>query len=284
LLAYIDNLWLSFQLICGVFQIHSEGHYHGDINTNNVLLTSWNWLLISDFAPYKPIYLPSEDIGKYQFFFGANSDKSYIAPEKLVSPEDMLTSVSLEEMQAMDIFSMGCVLAEIFLNGHALFDLVKLQSYKKGFYNPKEILNTIEVPEIKELIISMIELIPSKRKTAHEYLNLIIKKIIPKSFIQFLYYFMVIILNPVLSSSDKKIALVFTHLKTIWHNCFQKAPPLILQAINSVVFECIRDIPFNQILPMIIPNGLPHCVSYNDLFETSHVPISPLKSFISITE
>jgi len=282
LLAYIDKLWLSFQLICAVFQIHSEGHYHGDINTNNVLLTSWNWLFISDFAPYKSIHFSSEDIGEYQFFFGDNNDKSYIAPEKLVPPESMFTSASLEEMQAMDIFSLGCVLAKIFLTENELFNLANLQSYKKGFYDPKKVLSTIEVPEIRELIISMIELNPTKRKTAREYLNLMIKKIIPKSFIQFLYYFMVIILNPVVSSSDKKVALVFTHLETIWHSYFQKTPPLIVQTINSVVFESIRDIPFNEILNMIVPKGLPYCVSYNGSSQTSHVPVSPLKFFILI--
>jgi phosphoinositide-3-kinase regulatory subunit 4 len=40
---------------------------------------------------------------------------------------------------AMDIFSAGCVIAEIFLDrkdGRALFDLAQLQNYRKGVYDP----------------------------------------------------------------------------------------------------------------------------------------------------
>lgn len=32
--------------------------YHGDIKTENVLVTSWNWVYLVDFASYKPTYLP----------------------------------------------------------------------------------------------------------------------------------------------------------------------------------------------------------------------------------
>jgi serine/threonine protein kinase len=32
--------------------------YHGDIKTENVLVTSWNWVYLADFAGYKPTYLP----------------------------------------------------------------------------------------------------------------------------------------------------------------------------------------------------------------------------------
>jgi len=31
---------------------------HGDIKSENVMVTSWNWVLITDFASFKPTYLP----------------------------------------------------------------------------------------------------------------------------------------------------------------------------------------------------------------------------------
>jgi len=31
---------------------------HGDIKSENVMVTSWNWLLLTDFASFKPTYLP----------------------------------------------------------------------------------------------------------------------------------------------------------------------------------------------------------------------------------
>ena len=77
LLTDLDKLWLSFQLICAVVQTHENNLYHGDIKTDNVVLTSWNWLLLVDFAPYKPIYLPSENLGDYTFFFRHESKKKH---------------------------------------------------------------------------------------------------------------------------------------------------------------------------------------------------------------
>jgi serine/threonine protein kinase len=34
---------------------------HGDIKAENVLLTSWGWAFLADFAPYKPTYLPADN-------------------------------------------------------------------------------------------------------------------------------------------------------------------------------------------------------------------------------
>ena len=31
---------------------------HGDIKSENIMMTSWNWLLLADFASFKPTYLP----------------------------------------------------------------------------------------------------------------------------------------------------------------------------------------------------------------------------------
>lgn len=34
---------------------------HGDIKAENVMVTSWNWVLLTDFATYKPTYLPADN-------------------------------------------------------------------------------------------------------------------------------------------------------------------------------------------------------------------------------
>lgn len=36
----------------------------------------------------------------------------------------------------MDVFSTGCIIAEIFMDGHSLFDFARLQDYRKGIYDP----------------------------------------------------------------------------------------------------------------------------------------------------
>jgi len=261
-----DKLWLSFQLICAVAQVHTEGFYHGDIKTDNIVLTSWNWLFLTDFAPYKPLYLPSENLGDYEFYFAKENKKvlcCYLAPEKFASSVLESGTVSLKAKQAMDIFSLGCILAKIFLNGISLFDLPRLQAYKNGEYNPMELLNKISCKEIREMIGDMIQIDPIKRKPIMDYLRTMKNEIVPRSFVQFTYYFMGAMLNPMLTSSDKKVAMIFTHLDAIWNSCFGKKPPTIIQSINELVFEVIRSVPLGDFISELNPKGFPYFIKYN---------------------
>lgn len=57
---------------------------HGDIKLENILVTSWHWVLLSDFASYKPTYLPDDNPSDFSFFFDTSGRRScYIAPERL---------------------------------------------------------------------------------------------------------------------------------------------------------------------------------------------------------
>ena len=53
--------WLAFQLLEAVAQAHEAGVYHGDVTCENVLVTSWNWAFLTDFASYKPTRLPADN-------------------------------------------------------------------------------------------------------------------------------------------------------------------------------------------------------------------------------
>lgn len=37
---------------------HKYGITHGDIKSENVMVTSYNWLYLTDFATFKPIFIP----------------------------------------------------------------------------------------------------------------------------------------------------------------------------------------------------------------------------------
>jgi phosphoinositide-3-kinase, regulatory subunit 4 len=57
----------------------------------------------------------------------------------------------------MDIFSAGCVIAEIMMDGLPLFDLARLQQFRKGIFDPKEELKKrIQDDAIVDLILKMI--------------------------------------------------------------------------------------------------------------------------------
>lgn len=49
----------------------------------------------------------------------------------------------------MDIFSVGCVIAELFLEGTPLFTLSQLFKYRSGEYNPDTSLEKIEDKNIR---------------------------------------------------------------------------------------------------------------------------------------
>jgi phosphoinositide-3-kinase regulatory subunit 4 len=48
-----------FQLLQGLSQAHGTGVCHGDLKAENVMLTSWCWTMMVDWAAYKPTYLPA---------------------------------------------------------------------------------------------------------------------------------------------------------------------------------------------------------------------------------
>lgn len=128
MLTLIEKKWLVFQLLCGVAQIHSAQNVHGDIKPENVLITSYDWLLISDIHPYKPVLIKDDDLKTYNQYFGDldNNIRCYAAPERWRSPDESFSKGSLLEY-SMDIFSAGCVIAEILMDGLPLFDLARLQ-------------------------------------------------------------------------------------------------------------------------------------------------------------
>jgi len=57
-LTNTEKKWIVFQLLKVLAEMYDKKICHGDIKTENVLLTSWNWVLLTDFASFKPTLLP----------------------------------------------------------------------------------------------------------------------------------------------------------------------------------------------------------------------------------
>ena len=45
---------------------------HGDLKTENFLVTSWNWVLLTDFAVFKPTELLEDNPAVFSFFFASS--------------------------------------------------------------------------------------------------------------------------------------------------------------------------------------------------------------------
>ena len=56
------------------------------LNSPGSVLTSYNHVIITDLASFKPVVLPSTDPGEFNFFFGPTREdgakKCYLAPER----------------------------------------------------------------------------------------------------------------------------------------------------------------------------------------------------------
>ncbi|KAK3649135.1 Serine/threonine-protein kinase [Elasticomyces elasticus] len=46
----IEKKWIAFQLLCALRDCHAKEIYHGDIKSENVMITSWGWVYLVDFA------------------------------------------------------------------------------------------------------------------------------------------------------------------------------------------------------------------------------------------
>lgn len=66
-LSVFEKKWIAFQLLRCIQTLHANGITHGDIKLENVLITSSGWILLTDFASYKPTFLPEVHIHLFKF-------------------------------------------------------------------------------------------------------------------------------------------------------------------------------------------------------------------------
>jgi len=197
-LESIEKKWLAFQLLCAVRDCHARNIYHGDIKTENILVTSWNWLYLTDFSScFKPTYLPEDNPADFSFFFDTSGRRTcYLAPERFLRPGEDTKGKSPINW-AMDIFSVGCVIAELFAET-PIFSLSQLFKHRANKeYDPEHShLNRIADREIREMVAHMIQLDPQSRYSAEEYLSFWRHKAFPDYFYSFLHQYMFLITDP----------------------------------------------------------------------------------------
>lgn len=192
----IEKKWLAFQLLCTIRDCHARNVYHGDIKTENVLVTSWNWLYLTDFSScYKKTRLPEENPADFSYYFDTSGRRTcYLAPERFLSADE--TDDGRGVTWAMDVFSVGCVIAELFLES-PVFSLSQLYKYRKGEFDPAfSFLDKIQDRDVRDLVGHMIQLDPESRYAADEYLNFWRRKAFPEYFYSFLHQYMGLITDP----------------------------------------------------------------------------------------
>ena len=178
------------------------------------------------------MYLPDNNPAGFNFYFDVSRRRTCnIAPERFISGGDttlrderffdIVNSPPVFDssgnyrdlMPSMDIFSLGCVIGQLFAETH-LFDLSQLLSYKTGSgYEPSNVINKIPDEGIRQLVWDMIKVNPSERKSADEYLCEHRGVSFPEYFYSILYNFMRVFTTS--RSSDRNIVLLSSHYPTI---------------------------------------------------------------------
>ncbi|RYG40272.1 hypothetical protein EON68_04445, partial [archaeon] len=86
-----EKMWLIYQLLRALAQCHARGIAHGDIKSENVMVTAWGWLMLTDFALFKPTFIPDDHPADFHYFFESGTRRRcYIAPERFVRERDLL--------------------------------------------------------------------------------------------------------------------------------------------------------------------------------------------------
>eukprot|EP00457_Paulinella_chromatophora_P000231 gb/GEZN01000231.1/.p1 GENE.gb/GEZN01000231.1/~~gb/GEZN01000231.1/.p1 ORF type:complete len:1689 (+),score=318.73 gb/GEZN01000231.1/:174-5240(+) len=226
-LTLIEKKWITFQLLTALVQMHDAGVRHGDLKTENLMITTWGWLFVVDLAWYKPAYLPVDNPADYTTYFEISSRRRcYLAPERFTHGEDY-ASTQEEKQQpglagsdglvtaAMDIFSAGCCIAELFLEGETIFDLEGLLAYRDGRRDVTTVLQKIPDQNIRRLVAHMIQRDPAKRFSARKYLKH--ANAFP-TYLHTFYTFVGSLLDPKISMPDLKVQA----LKHYQHRLLQK--------------------------------------------------------------
>ena len=224
-LTEIEKIWITFQLLQCLKNMKDIKIVHGDLNPENVLLTSNLSVYVSDIASYKPACINMDDIASYTYYFGSNDNTSlkgfYLAPERLVEKGGVIIN---EKTFAMDVFSLGVIIAELFIEKN-IFRFSSMINYKKGntqLFDIEEYLKKINHKKIKELIYKMIKINPQERISIEDALDFFRDEICPILMKGFLIHFNLIINNSIFWQPDLIIGYIYRYWDLIWKMIFGK--------------------------------------------------------------
>ena len=255
LMPYLNNIqkiWISLQILYAVNELTELGIVHGDLKPENILLTSNLSVYLSDIATYKPAYISMDNIGNYTYFFGTNKSDSlkgcYFAPERLLDKGE--TAGDNTKTFPMDVFSVGVIIAELFLEKN-IFDFPQLLNYKKKnnkFFNIDEVL--IKIPEnIRNLIKDMITINPAERITIKDALDRFSNEICPITMTGFLLHFNTLINSTGFWKPDLIIGFIYRYWISLWKMIFgpDDTPAILYQNLNlAIINKIILENPLMQ--------------------------------------
>lgn len=220
----IERLFIVYQMLIIVRDLHQQLQiHHGDLKLENFICTLWNWVILTDFAAYtKPTFLPADNPNQFSFYFDTSDRRlGYVAPERFYPEGANIPKSNIDDegnylghdalTDAMDLFSLGCCIAELYLEGEPPFTLSQLFKYLKGEFKP-DLPTLSEVPYLKDIVGQLLDLDSNARPAAADILEDYRGKLFPESF-EFAYSFIRQISEE--PDSDTRIEMIFNKFSVI---------------------------------------------------------------------
>eukprot|EP00048_Salpingoeca_helianthica_P000441 m.41534 g.41534 ORF g.41534 m.41534 type:complete len:1232 (+) comp10516_c0_seq1:25-3720(+) len=250
LLSGIEKRWIAFQLLDALKFCAGEGLCHGDIKMQNVLLTSWNWAMLADFATFKPALLPEDNPAAFSYLYDSSGRGTCcIAPERFFTPtaEDDNAPCKTGKLDpSSDVFSLGCVFAELFTDGLVLFDLSQMLAYRNGTFDVTKKLDRIDDPAVRELVSQMVQLKPMLRSSASACMHSFRETVFPDHFASTLRTYLPQFLRQVIGS-DQRVARLYKDWpmlqKSIAGDSLQESGFAVIAAL---LCSCVRSLSSDQ--------------------------------------
>ena len=93
--------WVIFQMIMAIDVLHSQVNiYHGNVRTSNFLSTTYEYLILTDIANYKPTYIledTEQGLAEFRLFYSTSLEKCNLAPEKLQGRNESANKIKRPE-------------------------------------------------------------------------------------------------------------------------------------------------------------------------------------------
>ena len=216
----IEKKWICFQLLHGLNQIHSKTKCHGDIKPKNILMTSKLSVFFSDISVYKPVYLSIEELQSYNNYFYSNPNDinkpCYLSPERFVYNSKGIEINKSHLTPEMDIFSLGVVMSEIFLDKTGLFTQLDIISLKNGEISARDKLDGIRDIHTKKMLEQMIDINPKKRIKLGDALKFFSDNLCPAPITKFIVHLNLMMIEYEYYKNDLLVGLIYKHFQQIW--------------------------------------------------------------------
>ena len=185
-LSNSEKLWYSFQILCGLAQLHSAGVAHGGLRLENIFVSGSGHLAVGDMALFKPVrFLADDPVAAFSLYYESDlkKKKCFVAPERFVEFDNPNPLSRLfesepfsEALERFDAFSAGCCFLELFLDGAHVLDLPELLMLRREGSMPdgghiKVLFDRLKDEKVKSMIRGLIERDPLERISVSDLLT-----------------------------------------------------------------------------------------------------------------